>query len=131
MNDELLSFWEPGAPCYAERKASLAYAVFTGFETSVSIEPMLDSDNIVQLVEDLVPYVTDAIWIGKMNHIKRNIQIDCLEIEDAVRRIEEGQTDDRIKEIFDVLKDNPKIKWKSGIKKIAGIKPPEVPGLDI
>jgi DNA repair photolyase len=131
MNDELFSFWEPGAPVYAERKDALVYSVSSGFGTSVSIEPMIDSENVVQLVEDLVPYVTDAIWIGKMNHIRKNIQIDSPELEEAVRGIEEGQTDDRIKAIFNALKDNPQIKWKGGIKKIIGIEPPDVPGLDI
>jgi DNA repair photolyase len=131
MNDELFTFWEPGAPGYAERKDALVYSVFSGFGTSASVEPMLDSENVVQLVEDLVPYVTDAIWIGKMNHIRKNIQIDSPELEEAVRRIEEGQTDDRIKVIFGELKDNPQIKWKGGIKKIIGIEPPDVPGLDI
>lgn len=131
MNDELFSFWEPGAPCYAERKAALVYAASSGFETSVSIEPMLDSENIVQLVDDLGPYVTDAIWIGKMNHIKKNIQIDSPELEEAVQRIKEGQTDERIKAIFNMLKDKSQIKWKGGIKKIVGMELPDVPGLDI
>jgi hypothetical protein len=53
-----------GAPSYAERKEALIYAFFSGFETSVSIEPMPDSENIVLLVEDLELYVTDAIWIA-------------------------------------------------------------------
>jgi DNA repair photolyase len=131
MDDDLISFWEPGATSYAERKAALVYAVSSGFGTSVSIEPMLDSANVVELAEELAPYVTDAIWIGKMNHIRKNIQIDSPEFEDAVQRIEEGQTDDQVNAIFEALKDNPKIKWKGGIKKIVGIKPPEVPGLDI
>ena len=52
-DDTVLSFWEPGAPTYAERMASLQYAYEQGFQTSVSVEPMLDSANIDQLIAEL------------------------------------------------------------------------------
>jgi hypothetical protein len=68
MNDQILSFWEPNAPSYKERKSALKYAFKSGFRTSVSIEPMLDADNIEQLVDDLRPFVNHSIWIGIMNH---------------------------------------------------------------
>jgi hypothetical protein len=48
-----------------------------------------------------------------------------------VRRIESGQTKERIKVLYEVLRNNPKIKWKGSIKDILGIKKPDVPGLDI
>jgi len=44
-DDRILSFWEPNAPRYAERKQCLIYAHQVGFKTSVSVEPMLDSAN--------------------------------------------------------------------------------------
>ena len=66
-----------------------------------------------------------------MNHIKKNIVIDSAEMEAAVRRIKQGQTDDRIKEIYEALKDNPKIKWKGIIKDLLGMEGPDQPGLDI
>jgi DNA repair photolyase len=131
MNDRILKFWEPGAPDFEDRLDSLAYAFDSGYQTSVSVEPMLDSDNIYELVDTVEPLVTDAIWIGKMNHIKRNIVIDSVEIEAAIRWIKLGQTDDRIKEIYSSLEDNPKIKWKGSIKDLLGIKKPDEPGLDI
>jgi DNA repair photolyase len=131
MDNGLLKFWEPGAPNYEERRESLIYTAGAGYETSVSIEPMLDSENVVNLVHDLNPYVSNSIWIGKMNHIKKNLQIDSAEFEEAVRRIEDGQTNDRIKSIFDALKNHPKMRWKGGIKTIVGIKHPDIPGLDV
>ena len=45
MDDDILSFWEPNAPKYRERKVCLAYARNRGFRTSVSMEPMLDTPN--------------------------------------------------------------------------------------
>jgi hypothetical protein len=131
MDDEILMFWEPGAPSFEDRLDSLAYAFDSGYQTSVSIEPMLDSEQAVELVRTLDPFVTNAIWIGKMNHIKKNIVIDSAEIETAVRQIENGQTKERIKFLYEVLQDNPKIKWKGSIKDILGIQKPDVPGLDI
>ena len=71
------------------------------------------------------------IWLGKMNHIRKNIVINSAEMEAAVRQIENGQTKERIKILYEVLQDNPKIKWKGSIKDILGIKKPDVPGLDI
>jgi len=68
-DDQILSFWEPNAPNYTERKAALEYASKSGFRTSVSIEPMLDANNIEDLVDDLSPFVNHSIWIGTMNHL--------------------------------------------------------------
>jgi DNA repair photolyase len=61
-----LAKFEPGAPGYYERKASLAYAHSKGFETSVSIEPFLDR-NPIPLVKELEQFVTNTLWIGIMS----------------------------------------------------------------
>ena len=66
-SDKVLKFWEPNAPDFCERLASLKHAFECGFETSVSCEPMLD-ERIEDVVTKVEPYVTDAIWIGKMNN---------------------------------------------------------------
>ena len=50
-DDRILSYWEPNAPSYDERKACLEYAYNADFRTSVSVEPMLDSANIDLLIE--------------------------------------------------------------------------------
>ena len=130
-NDAILRFWEPGAPSFAERLDSLAYAFEAGYQTSVSIEPMLDYEGVIDLILAVDPLVTNAIWLGKMNHIKKNLVIDSAEMEAAVRRIESGQTKERIMVLYEVLRDNPKIKWKSCIKRLLGLPPNEEPGMDI
>ena len=131
MSDDVLRFWEPGAPSFKERLDSLIYAFCSGYKTSVSIEPMLDSDNVLDLILAVEPFATDSIWLGKMNHIGKNIVIDSPEMKAAVRRIENGQTKERIKVLYEVLKDNPKIKWKSCLKQIIGLPMNNTPGLDI
>jgi DNA repair photolyase len=130
VDNDVLSFWEPGAPSYEERKQSLEYAFDNGFQTSISVEPMLDSEHIFDLVDDLSPYVTDAIWIGKMNQPRRRIEITDEVVEAAVAKIEAGQTDERIIAIYESLKTNPIIKYKASIKKVVKLELPDRPGLD-
>jgi DNA repair photolyase len=120
-DDQVLSYWEPDAPAYAERKAALQYAYEQGFQTSVSVEPMLDSVNIDQLVAELLPYVTETIWIGKMNHLGRLAKNVDAGLKAALLQIEAGQTDDIIRSIFERYKGNPKIQWKASIKKVVGL----------
>ena len=128
-DNRILSFWEPNAPTYEERKETLKHAFQKGFETSVSVEPMLDSDHIEDLVNDLIPYVTDAVWIGLMNHLNGiTVKDEAVKIE--LQRIRDGQTEEKIMAIYQRLRGNAKIKWKSHVKKIVGIPLAEKSGMD-
>ena len=69
VKNELLSFWEPNAPQFEERLESLIHAYDKGYKTSISIEPFLDENPFI-LVDKLIPYVSESIWIGKMNYIR-------------------------------------------------------------
>jgi hypothetical protein len=91
---------------------------------------MLDTENIDALIDDLLPLVTDAIWIGKMGRIRYCVDISDKAVEKAVQVIEAGQADENIKAIYARHKDNPKIKWKESIKKVIGLKLLERPGMD-
>ena len=131
-NTETLKFWEPNAPSFEERFQSLKYAYKYGFKTSVSCEPILDS-NTQKLVDEIIPFVTDAIWIGKPNFLLRRIKMNGINDFDTIRRAEElnaSQSDKWILELFDIYKQNSKVKWKESIKKIANIEIPTVKGLD-
>lgn len=120
-DDQVLSFWEPGAPIYAERMASLQFAYEQSFQTSVSVEPMLDSANIDRLIAEVLPYVTETIWIGKMNHLTRLAKNADARLLSAIQHVEAGQTDDIIHAIYLRHKLNPKIRWKASIKKVVGL----------
>jgi DNA repair photolyase len=130
-DDRVLSFWEPNAPSYEERKAALEHAHRKGFQTSVSIEPMLDTSTIDELIADLSPYVTDSIWLGKMNHLGRIANTLDEEQLPALRQIEAGQTDEIIRTIYARHRDNSKLRWKDSIKKVVGLASNAEPGMDI
>ena len=122
MNNEVLSFWEPGAPSYEERYDALAYAYMVGFETSVSCEPFLDN-GIVALTKALLPYVSESLWIGKMNNVGRRVNTDGWGRHERsfLHRMLQSQHDDAIRELYAELKDNPWIRWKDSIKRVVGL----------
>jgi hypothetical protein len=130
MDNNILNFWEPNAPAYEERRECLRFAHNSGFNTSVSIEPMLDPASVISLVYDLAPFTTNAIWIGKMNHIRKSMRNADSDTAEALKMMETQQSDETILEIFDHLKNHPLIKWKESIKKIVGIEIPKEQGLD-
>lgn len=124
MNSKTLLFWEPGASSYEIRKECLKYAYENGFKTSVSAEPLLDID-VVALVDDLQPYITDKIWIGKANHLKSRLRTNGsadAETMDKADQLVKSQSDDFINNLSLQLCDNPIIEWKESIKKILGLK---------
>lgn len=127
---DILAYWEPHAPPYDERRASLRYAHECGFHTSVSVEPMLDTPDVVDMVHDLLPFVDHSIWLGKMNKIDQRVEIITPADRRQVERIVAGQTDDKIAAIYKQLRDEPLVRWKESIKVVVGIEPAQAPGLD-
>lgn len=129
MDNAILKYWEPGAPPFEERLASLQHAYACGFQTSASCEPLLDSENVVSLFRALVPYVTHTIWIGKMNGIDYRVEPGTDPRE--VQRIKEGQTDAKVRAIYAALKDEPKVRWKESFKAVLGLPLASEAGLDV
>lgn len=127
-NNEILSFWEPNAPCYEDRVEALMIAHAKGFRTSVSIEPMLDPADIKGLVEDLRDFTTNCMWIGPVKMIRKRTRIDSEEIELAVQKIEAGQTTEKLLAVYKLYQDDPLIKWKGHFRKLLrkiGVEIPE------
>lgn len=116
MDDKILSFWEPGAPGYEERMECLRYVHNLGFETRIFIEPILDMDNLEELIKEILPFITMDIWLGKMHHSKRikAMYPKKKDIHKAVDTLQAKCTDERLIEVYNQFKDNPKVKWKSG-----------------
>lgn len=131
-HDSILSYWEPFAPNFFERLKSLNLAFNLGFKTSVSCEPMLDQD-IRLLVSHLKPYVTDSIWLGKMNQVEKRLKANGVtKVPIGMQSgIDHWENDDNIWTLYCRYKEDPKIKWKESIKKIVGIEVPEKSGMDI
>lgn len=112
-NDRLLEFWEPNASKFQERLASLKYAFRKGFKTSVSIEPFLDYDP-KELVEEVTPFTTETIWIGKMNYIPRKNL--TTEEEPYYKEIRKNYETRRLIEINKKLNGHSKIRFKDSIR---------------
>jgi hypothetical protein len=132
-SDAVLAFWEPGAPAFSERLASLRHAHAEGFATSVSCEPMLD-DRPDRVVEVVSPYVTDSVWLGKANMLKNRMAVNGHRTDEEIAfadRLLAAQSDDSIRALYERLKDNPKVKWKESIKRVVGLEISTEKGLDI
>ena len=127
----LLSFWEPGAPAYEDRLESLKLAYNRGFETSVSIEPIIAIKDLAGLIEEVQPLVSHSIWLGKMNRIDERVTIDSEEMAAEIARIKSEQDDKQIIELYESQKDNPLIRWKESIKEVVGLPLHTVLGLDL
>jgi DNA repair photolyase len=116
----VLKFWEPNAPSFEERLASLKWAYGQGFSTSVSCEPMLD-DNIAAVVDAVSPFVTESIWIGKANRLKSQLSLNGYRDVETIRRAEEllsWQSDDNILKLYYQFKNHPLIQWKDSIRTV-------------
>jgi DNA repair photolyase len=132
-DDAVLKLWEPGAPAFEERLASLEHAYEKGFETSVSCEPMLDAniDTVITLVE---PYVTDTIWLGLANGLRHALALNRPGNAGIRRHADELIAiwdDDAIRELYELYKGHSLIRWKDSVKKVVGLERPTEKGLDV
>jgi DNA repair photolyase len=118
-----MKFWESNAPDFAERLESLKYAFSEGYQTSVSCEPMLDN-NVGDVINQVSPFVTDSIWLGKMNHLRSRLALygenDPLTIQ-AAKDLIASQEDKNILQLYSQYNGNPQIEWKDSIKKVVGL----------
>ena len=111
-NDRLLEFWEPNAPKFQERLAALKYAFRKRFKTSVSVEPFLDYDP-KELVEEIIPFITESIWIGRMNYIARkNLS---KEEEPYYNEIRNNYETSHLRDMYNKLNGHYKIRFKDSI----------------
>ena len=97
---------------------SLRFAFENDYRTSVSIEPFLDYDPRF-VVQSVAPYSTESIWIGRMNHIPREVpDTEAAFFADVRRNYETGH----LKDIYNELRDVPKIRFKDSIRHQLGLR---------
>jgi len=133
IDDSVLKFWEPNAPNFHERLSALKYAFKKGFNTSISIEPFLDN-KVHKLVTKLRPYVSDSIWIGKVNRMIGCLHTNGSRNSKTEKMAEDLQTlydSDYKFRLYNLYKDDPIIKWKDSLKKDFGIRLVTLKGADI
>ena len=119
MDDDVLGFWESGAPNFAERHSCLEYAYHKGFRTSVSVEPMLDAypQYIYEACKD---YITDSIWFGLLRNFDRRVDLTGVTPEQKAKFIDplkKLQTSKAwIDELVKMMDGKPFVKWKDSMK---------------
>ena len=119
-DDSVLRLWEPGATSFEERLESLKLAFSNGYSCSISCEPLLDN-HFDDLYEKTAGYVTDSIWVGKMNMAAKRVRTNtngAFPVE-KVYELLSWQSDNEIISLFLKYRGNPKIQWKESIKKVA------------
>lgn len=127
-DDEILSFWEPGAPDFKERMECLQYAYRNDFKTSVSIEPVLDFENLELLVDKVRAYTSHSIWIGSLNPSLRRIKaLSSQVVVDSLNQICKKQTPQNFKDIYQKFSKDSLIHYIGKVRKIIGLSeiPPE------
>lgn len=120
-DDELLHFWEPGAPPFSERLECLRLAHERGFSTSVSMEPILDPPRAAALARRLLPYVTDSVWLGLMNRAEERCFFDSPGQERRLSDLLSAYRSEVLDNLYAELRDEPKVKWKFEIRRRLGI----------
>ncbi|MCK5616305.1 hypothetical protein KAR91_81335 [Candidatus Pacearchaeota archaeon] len=124
VQDDVLAFWEPGAPNFLERLSCLQYAFQAGYKTSLSCEPYLDAfpQYTYEACRDFITE-TGSFWIGKLRNFKSRADLkgatpdQCAKFVDPLVR---AMSDSIVKGIYNILKDKPHIRWKDSIRKVIG-----------
>ena len=127
LDPEIGRFWEPGAPPVSERLIALEEAHRAGWQTSVSIEPLLEPERVEALVKKVERFVSETIWIGAARLLgQRTAWCQGLEgLSQEIARIEAGQTVPAMMGIYEALKHNPLIRWKDSYHNALGLGGPE------
>lgn len=116
----VLDVFEPFAPSITERRKSLQLAHSMGYKTSISIEPLLgDADDLGDILYMVQRFVTDDIWVGKLNFAEKRIFGErSEELQNRMDYIKRSQTDENILLMYERFKDDSQIKWKDSIKQV-------------
>jgi DNA repair photolyase len=124
LDDGDVRFWEPNAPLPAERMAALDLACVGGWQTSVSIEPMLAGrTETLRVIRAVYPLVTETIWVGKMRDVRRRVDMGVPEHAAAVAGIEVLQCDAAVLGLVAQVERLGllKVRWKDSVKAIMNV----------
>lgn len=117
LDPAITGFWEPGAPSPTERMRCLEHATNNGYQTSISMEPILEGkEAAIQAFYELAPLTNGTIWIGRINDIGKRITADSDEAIQAVAQIRIMQSDAEMRDLYSLLHHEPKVKWKDSIR---------------
>lgn len=118
--DDVLAFWEPGAPGFEERLKCLGRAHYLNYRTSVSAEPFLD-DSVENLYIRCFPYVTESFWIGTLRQFNRRVDRSPITVDqkyDFVTPLLACQQPNPVRRLYEKMNGRPLIKWKDSIREM-------------
>ena len=99
---------------------SLKCAFNSGYETSISIEPMMDN-KVDKVIDAVKPYVTETLWLGKVNQmwnrLNRNTDMNEKLVKKA-KQLEKWQSDENILKLYNKYKNDSMMMWKDSIQKV-------------
>lgn len=124
-SSELLKVLETNAPSFEERLKALKYAASEGFNTSISIEPLLDSTPF-KLIKKLEPYLSPVnyekdigtIWIGLLKTQYIPIAMRTGEVKRFVAYIKPKLQFSHVYHYYEKLYNHPRIRWKESVVKL-------------
>jgi hypothetical protein len=119
LNDDALSFWEPGAPTIEERFECLKQAKKWNFYTSVSVEPMLEPWDVENIINKIGRYVNGQIWIGLLRKPEQRVNIGTDEDgELRLKELTEFYKTNEMKDIFNKVSGYPNVMLKDSARKM-------------
>lgn len=123
MRDDVLKFWEPGAPGFDDRLRCLQYAHYGNYKTSVSAEPYLD-DCIEHLYIRCFPYITESFWIGLLRQFNHRVDRKPISVEqmyDYVKPLLACQQKNPVRRLYEKMNGRPLVRWKDSIREMLAI----------
>lgn len=84
---------------------------------------MLDN-NVQDVIEQVLPYVTETVWIGKPNMLKSRLSLNGhnnKETRDKADKLLQSLSDQYIGKLYSTYRDDPRIRWKDSIQKVLRI----------
>jgi valyl-tRNA synthetase len=75
-------------------------------------------EEICRLVAKVEPFVTDKVWVGKMQRIPTKHNEHVIGFAEAKAKIKAQQTDSEILELVKALKGHSKVRWKDSIEAV-------------
>ena len=125
IDSKILKLFEPNAPSFEERLQALQYATNHGFYTTISAEPLLDTDP-TKLITTLEPHLSPVnykrdigtIWLGLLktkyiSNIERKPEVTTF-----LKEYKQKMTFDHIYSIYEQYFTNDRIKFKESILKL-------------
>lgn len=125
INSNLLKVLEINAPSFEERVTALKHATNMGFNTSISIEPLLDP-NPFELIKKLELYLSPldykkdigTIWIGLLKTQYIPTYLRTGDIGSFLYYLRPKMAFKHVYTYYEELYNHPRIKWKESITKM-------------